>query len=102
MKLDRFHEDRMRGIKQLEGNRAVVSCVLFWADYLKPKADPFVQNGPPIRFSDLVILDCPVGVNDKQWLSDDPEFGKEAANPARRLGRFRTLTTCSPHEGHFS
>ena len=78
--LDRFHEDRLKGIKQLEGNRAVLSCVLFWADYLKPKSDLFDQDDPPIRFGNLLVLDCPVGINDKKWLSGDPEFGKEAAD----------------------
>jgi hypothetical protein len=76
--LDRFHEDRLKGIKQLEGNRAVLSCVLFWADYLRPKADLFAVAPPPIRFGDLITFDAAVGVNDKQWLADDPEFGKAA------------------------
>jgi hypothetical protein len=76
--LDRFHEDRLKGIKQLEGNRAVLSCVLFWADYLRPKADLFADAPPPIRFGDLVTFEAPVGINDTQWLSDDPEFGKAA------------------------
>src|SRR5439155_10950735 len=76
--LDRFHEDRLKGIKQLEGNRAVLSCVLFWADYLRPKADLFADTPPPIRFGDLVTFEAPVGIDDKQWLPDDPEFGKPA------------------------
>lgn len=77
--LDRFHEDRLKGIKQLEGNRAVLSCVLFWADYMQPKADLFKQDAPPIRFGKLAVVDCPVGLDDKRWLSDDPEFGQQAA-----------------------
>jgi hypothetical protein len=76
--LDRFHEDRLKGIKQIEGNRAVLSCVLFWADYLKPKTNLFSQESPPIRFGDLLSFESSVGLDDKQWLSDDPEFGKEA------------------------
>jgi hypothetical protein len=76
--LERFHEERLKGIKQLEGNRAVLSCVLFWADYLRPKQNLFTTDAPPIRFGDLLTFDSPVGLNDKQWLSDDPEFGKEA------------------------
>ncbi len=76
--LDRFHEDRLKGIKQIEGNRAVLSCVLFWADYLRPKTDLFAGAPPPIGFGELVVFESPVGINDKQWLSDDPEFGKAA------------------------
>jgi hypothetical protein len=55
-------------------------CVLFWAEYLKPKPNLFAQDGPPISVGDLLVLDCPVGINDKQWLSHDPEFGKDAAD----------------------
>lgn len=76
--LERFHEERLKGIKQLEGNRAVLSCVLFWADYLRPKQNFFTTSAPPIGFGDLLTFDSPVGINDKQWLSDDPDFGKEA------------------------
>jgi Domain of unknown function (DUF4365) len=76
--LERFHEDRLKGIKQLEGNRAVLSSVLFWADYLRPRKDLFAGEPPPIRFGELVTFGSPVGVNDRQWLASDPEFGKEA------------------------
>lgn len=78
--LERFHEERLKGIKQLEGNRAVLSCVLFWAYYLKAKPNLFDTQGPPIRFGDLLTFDAPVGIYDKQWLSADPEFGKEASD----------------------
>ena len=76
--LDRFHEDRLKGIKQLEGNRAVLSCVLFWADYLRPKSGLFAGEPPPIRFGELITFDAPVGITDKHWLSDDPDFGQAA------------------------
>lgn len=76
--LERFHEERLKGIKQLEGNRAVLSCVLFWADYLRPKHNLFTTDRPPIRFGDLLSFESAVGITDEQWLSDDPEFGKEA------------------------
>jgi hypothetical protein len=78
--LERFHEDRLKGIKRLEGNRAVLSCVLFWADYLRPNKNLFTQDAPPIQFGNLLTFDSAVGINDKQWLSADPEFGKEAAD----------------------
>lgn len=73
-----LHETLLKGIKQFEGNRAVLSSVLFWADYLKPKSDLFAQEQPPIGFGELETLECPVGLDDKRWLSDDPEFGREA------------------------
>jgi hypothetical protein len=80
--LDIFHENRLKGIKQLEGNRAVLSCVLFWADFMRPRSDLFASAAPPIRFGQLAALDCAVGVDDKLWLSDDPDFGQQAAQEA--------------------
>lgn len=76
--LDRFHEDRLKGIKQIEGNRAVLSCVLFWADYLRPKPNLFADLAPPIRFGDLISLGAQIGIGDKHWLSTDAEFDKVA------------------------
>jgi hypothetical protein len=76
----RFTRDgfELKGIKQLEGNRAVLSCVLFWADYLRPKENLFTVSAPPIKFADLLTFDSPVGISDQQWLSSDLDFGKEA------------------------
>jgi hypothetical protein len=56
----------------------VLSSVLFWADYLRPRKDLFAGEPPPITFGELLAFGSPVGINDKQWLARDPEFGKEA------------------------
>ena len=48
--LDRFHEEGLRGIKQIEGNRAVLSGVLFWADYLRHDDNLFEKVAEPIQF----------------------------------------------------
>jgi hypothetical protein len=69
--LDRFHEDRLKGIKRIEGNRAVLSTVLFWADYLKRKENLFADN-TPLVFGDLLTFTCEVGIVDQTWLSEDP------------------------------
>jgi len=77
--LDRFHLDRLKGIKRIEGNRAVLSCVLFWADYLRPRTDLFNGSPPPLQFGSLVTFDSGVGIVDQEWLSDDPDFARAAA-----------------------
>ena len=77
--LDRFHLDRLKGIKRIEGNRAVLSCVLFWADYLRPRTNLFNGSPPPLQFGSLVTFDSGVGIVDQEWLSDDPEFARAAA-----------------------
>jgi hypothetical protein len=77
--LDRFHEDRLKGIKRIEGNRAVLSSVLFWADYLQPKATLFDGSTPPLRFGQLLTFSADVGIADRAWLSDDPDFARDSA-----------------------
>src|SRR5258708_38915939 len=52
--LDRFHEDRLKGIKAIEGNRAALSSDIFWADYFRPKTTLFANHTPPIRFGHLL------------------------------------------------
>jgi hypothetical protein len=74
--LDRFHVDRLKGIKRIEGNRAVLSSVLFWAHHLKPRTDLFNGTPPALQFGDLAKFDCGVGIVDHEWLSDDPDFAR--------------------------
>jgi nucleoside phosphorylase len=52
---DRFHEERLSGIKRLEGNRAVLSQVLLWNDVLWRQAlgrenRPFLTFGSTLFF----------------------------------------------------
>jgi Domain of unknown function (DUF4365) len=72
--LDRFHEERLSGIKRLEGNRAVLSAVLFWADYLQPRTSLFGGKVPLLQFGELMTFDCDVGIVDREWLAGDPGF----------------------------
>ena len=70
--LDRFHEERLKGIKRLEGNRAVLSCILFWADFLRPKRGLFHTSEVALQFGELRSVPCQVGIVDRAWLSADP------------------------------
>ncbi len=83
--LDRFHEDRLKGIKRIEGNRAVLSSVLFWADYLRPKVTLFGGSDSKLQFGPLITFPSDVGIIDQVWLSDDREFAQEAALNAKQL-----------------
>lgn len=74
--LNRFHEERLSGIKRLEGNRAVLSNILFWADYLRPKAGLFAGNPPLLQFGELLTFNCDVGIVDKEWLASDPGISR--------------------------
>lgn len=83
--LDRFHEDRLKGIKRIEGNRAVLSSVLFWADYLRPKTGLFNGNAPPLQFGELLAFRSEVGIIDQAWLSDDPALARDTAVYTKKL-----------------
>jgi len=69
--LDRFHEERLSGIKRLEGNRAVLSSVMFWAQYLRPRSGLF-RKPRPLEFGELLSFRTDVGIVDKTWLSSEP------------------------------
>ncbi len=83
--LHRFHEEGLKGIKRLEGNRAVLSSVLFWADYLRPKPAGLFdsERTPLLTFGDLLTFDAPVGITDKDWLAADPEYSRRSEGEAR-------------------
>lgn len=71
--LERFHEDRLKGIKRIEGNRAVLSAVLFWADHLRVKSDLFLKQNVPLIFGDLLTFNVNVGINDGQWSAQNQQ-----------------------------
>jgi hypothetical protein len=71
--LDRFHESRLKKIKEIEGNRAVLSCVLFWADFLQPETGLFAAAQPPIVFGELKTINAGIGIDDNSWKQNDPD-----------------------------
>lgn len=83
--LDRFHEDRLKGIKRIEGNRAVLSSVLFWADYLRPKVTLFGVSTSALQFGQLLTFSSDVGIVDRTWLSDDPDFARDTELSSKQL-----------------
>jgi hypothetical protein len=83
--LDRFHEDRLKGIKRIEGNRAVLSSVLFWAHHLRPNATLFGGCPPPLKFGHLLTFLSGVGIVDRTWLSDDPDFARSTELNSKQL-----------------
>jgi hypothetical protein len=70
--LYRFHNEALKGIKRLEGNRAVLSTVLFWANYLNPQNDLFASKDQPLIFGSLLEFELEVGINDSHWSARDP------------------------------
>jgi hypothetical protein len=69
---DRFHAEWLSGIKRIEGNRAVLSQVLIWADLL---AQPQLSSGskPTLLFKMPSAFKASVGIDDAGWSARDPE-----------------------------
>ena len=70
--LYRFHENSLKGIKRIEGNRAVLSSVLFWASFLRPSRGLLARRPPLLQFGELASFDLDVGLDDAAWESSDP------------------------------
>jgi Domain of unknown function (DUF4365) len=70
--LDRFHEQRLKKIKRIEKNRAVLAAILFWADYLRTKEDLLYSSTQrKLKFGDLMETSIEVGIDDAAWASTD-------------------------------
>ena len=69
---DRFGEERLKGIKRLERNPAVVGQLLMWVDYLKrPIETLFSAEYPFLSFGDLATVDLDIGVPDDAWYQSE-------------------------------
>jgi hypothetical protein len=84
--LDRFHEQRLKRIKAIEGNRAVLAAVLFWSDYLKARRDLLYSSTPQkLKFGDLAGVDIDAGINDSAWGGDGDAALERSVEPADDL-----------------
>jgi len=67
----KWHEEWLKGIKELEKNNAVRGQLLMWADLLAEVPDllgdgyPFLRFGPPVAFA------TDHGVDDASWAASD-------------------------------
>ena len=83
LNLDRYYEDRLKGIKRLEHNSSVVGQVMMWADYLRRGADMFTLKYPFLEFGGLMTFDIGVGIDDQMWLRRDKSVESEAGRSAQ-------------------
>jgi hypothetical protein len=75
-RLDRFYEDRLKGIKRLENNAAVLGQVVMWGTYLSRK-DPLLPPYPFLEFDQLMPFEIECGISDEEWLPHEEEDKKE-------------------------
>lgn len=88
---DPFRAGRLKGIKQLERNPAVLGHLLFWADFLqKPIASLFNQEYPYLDFDGLATVDIAIGLPDEVWYAgeedEEAEYMKAADNQPSLFG----------------
>ncbi len=78
-KEDMFREERLKGIKRLERNPAVVGQMLMWADYLgSPVRNLFSNEYPFLSLGKIAVLETTAGIPDDIWFR--AEEGSEAQN----------------------
>jgi len=65
--LYRFHEDQLKGIKRIEGNRAVLSQVLVWAEFLCETDDMWTSVPRHLEFVRPVEIELPAILRDSAW-----------------------------------
>ena len=81
----RFEADLLSGIKLLEHNDTLLTQIHLWVDILTRPADLVHADYPFLKFSELLDVCLPYGINDKEWLSH------ETSTSARRAWkRFRS------------
>jgi Domain of unknown function (DUF4365) len=64
---DRFYKDRLKHIKQLERNAAVLGQLLMWASHLGQPTSLFNVRPPLIHVGSLRTLELEAGLDDDAW-----------------------------------
>lgn len=77
-----YYEDKLKGIKRLERNQAVLGQVVMWARYLTQPPDLFTPRYPFLEFGDLQRFDILAGFDDDQWLRHEDEEEEQATTEA--------------------
>jgi len=79
--LDRFHEQRLKKIKLIEKNRAVLAAIVFWSDYLKTKEDLLYSSMMrKLKFGDLMETSLEVGIDDSSWSAGEEDVAPDAGD----------------------
>lgn len=77
-----YYEDRLKGIKRLERNPAVLGQLLMWAAYLGQQSSLFSTRPPLIQLGSLRTIDLNAGIFDEAWRRhEEGDEAKTLANP---------------------
>ena len=88
---DRFREERLKGIKRLERNPAVIANILMWEEYLRrPFPSLYMHEYKLLSFAKLKTLEIDNGIPDEIWYGaeegEDAEFMKNLENQPTLFG----------------
>lgn len=74
---DGFYEARLKKIKEIEDNPAVLGQIIMWAEYLssQDKGGLFGSPYPLLKFGELQTFEIEQGINDKAWLPREKNKG---------------------------
>jgi hypothetical protein len=88
-----FYESKLKGIKALERNPAVLGQIVMWADVLaERRTDLFTAPYPHLGFGALASVDLEVGIDDQAWLSTEENPAMKAAGSSSELPLFAEST----------
>ena len=70
-----FYESKLKGIKGLEKNAAVLGQVVMWASLLKDRPQQLFESSKSsfIGFSDIVSAPIAAGLNEEWWLTNEED-----------------------------
>ena len=71
--LDKYYEDRLSKIKQLERNPALLGQLFMWAHFLGTHDDLFTDKYPFLEFVELKQFSIDFGLDDASWLNNEIE-----------------------------
>lgn len=83
-KADRFYEDRLKGIKRLESNAAVLGQLIMWGEYLS-REDLIEDQYQLLKFDRLMSFNIDSGVNEKAWLHNEASDTKKFLTSTEQL-----------------
>jgi hypothetical protein len=84
----KWYESRLKGIKALEKNPAVLGQVAFWAALLKEQPTSLFGEsaGSSLKFGELVSHQIDAGINETWWLwNEEDDTAKKANSEASEL-----------------
>jgi hypothetical protein len=83
-KTDHFYEDRLKGIKRLESNSAVLGQLIMWSEYLSRKG--LMDDGLQlIEFDGLLSFELDSGIDETLWLRNEDPYAKELLSSTEPL-----------------